>query len=94
VLPADRSIAKPPASTIRNCHCHARTQGRALPCDRTAQLQLKGVKVTDLSSFFEQYKSRVRIDLLRESWFIFGDGFRQVPHVCEATLILLRAACC
>jgi sugar transferase (PEP-CTERM system associated) len=33
--------------------------------------------LTDLSAFFEQYHSKVRIDLLRESWFIFGDGFRQ-----------------
>ena len=33
--------------------------------------------MTDLSAFYEQYHSKVRIDLLRESWFIFGDGFRQ-----------------
>lgn len=52
-------------------------RGGALPLTDLLNVKLKGVKVTDLSAFFEQYKSRVKIDLLRESWFIFGDGFRQ-----------------
>ena len=52
-------------------------RGGALPLTELLNCKLRGVKVTDLSSFFEKHRSRVQIDLLRESWFIFGDGFRQ-----------------
>ena len=52
-------------------------RGGSLPLTELLNCKLRGIKVTDLSSFFEQHRSRVQIDLLRESWFIFGDGFRQ-----------------
>jgi sugar transferase (PEP-CTERM system associated) len=52
-------------------------RGGGLPLADLLDCKLKGIKVTDLSGFFENYKSRIRIDLLRESWFIFGEGFRQ-----------------
>lgn len=52
-------------------------RGGTLPLTDLLNCKLQGIKVTDLSAFFEQYHSKVRIDLLRESWFIFGDGFRQ-----------------
>ena len=52
-------------------------RGGTLPLADLLNCKLNGVKITDLSSFFEKYNSKVRIDLLRESWFIFGDGFRQ-----------------
>ena len=52
-------------------------RGGALPLTDLLNAKLEGVKVTDLSSFFERYQGKVKIDLLRESWFIFGNGFRQ-----------------
>jgi sugar transferase (PEP-CTERM system associated) len=52
-------------------------RGGSLPLAELLECKLKGIKVTDLATFFENYKSRIRIDSLRESWFIFGDGFRQ-----------------
>lgn len=52
-------------------------RGGTLPLTDLLNCKLQGIKVTDLSAFYEQYHSKVRIDLLRESWFIFGDGFRQ-----------------
>ena len=52
-------------------------RGGTLPLTELLNCKLQGIKVTDLSAFYEQYHSKVRIDLLRESWFIFGDGFRQ-----------------
>ena len=52
-------------------------RGGTLPLTDLLNCKLKGIKVTDLSAFYEQHQSKVRIDLLRESWFIFGDGFRQ-----------------
>lgn len=52
-------------------------RGGTLPLTDLLNCKLQGIKVTDLSAFYEQHQSKVRIDLLRESWFIFGDGFRQ-----------------
>lgn len=52
-------------------------RGGSLPLTDLIDCKLHGVKVTDLSSFFEQYQDKVRIDLLTEGWFIFGNGFRQ-----------------
>ncbi len=62
-------------------------RGGTLPLTDLLNCKLQGIKVTDLSAFFEQYHSKVRIDLLRESWFIFGDGFRQ--H--KARLVVKRS---
>jgi sugar transferase (PEP-CTERM system associated) len=39
--------------------------------------KLVGVTVTDLSTFFERTAGQVRVDSLRASWLIYGDGFRQ-----------------
>ena len=39
--------------------------------------KLVGVKVTDLSTFFEHTAGQIRVDSLRASWLIYGDGFRQ-----------------
>ncbi len=36
-----------------------------------------GVRVLNLSSHFERTLGQVRLDFLRASWLIFGDGFRQ-----------------
>ena len=79
ILPADRSIGETTGqhNVSEIVIAMRERRGGALPLTELLNCKLKGVKVTDLSSFFEQYKSRVRIDLLRESWFIFGDGFRQ-----------------
>ena len=38
---------------------------------------LPGVRVLDLSTYFERALGQVRLDSLRASWLIFGDGFRQ-----------------
>lgn len=38
---------------------------------------MAGIKVLDLSSFFERVRGQVRIDSLRASWLIYGEGFRQ-----------------
>ena len=36
-----------------------------------------GVRVLDLSSFYERAVGQLRLDSLHASWLIFGDGFRQ-----------------
>ncbi len=39
--------------------------------------RLAGVRVLDVSSYFERAFGQVRLDSLRASWLIFGEGFRQ-----------------
>ncbi len=61
--------------------------------------RLAGVKVTDLSSFFERTSGQIRVDSLRASWLIYGDGFRQgflrtavkrcFDVVCSLVLLIL-----
>jgi sugar transferase (PEP-CTERM system associated) len=52
-------------------------RGSTLPMDALLQCKLKGIKVTDLSAFLERIQGRIRLDGLRASTLIYGDGFRQ-----------------
>ncbi|GAB4169174.1 MAG: TIGR03013 family PEP-CTERM/XrtA system glycosyltransferase [Rhodocyclaceae bacterium] len=52
-------------------------RGGVLPLRDMLDCKLRGVQVTDLSSFFERFHGQVRIDTLHPSWLIYGDGFRQ-----------------
>jgi sugar transferase (PEP-CTERM system associated) len=52
-------------------------RGGVLPLRELLDCKLAGVTVNDLSSFFERMRGQVRLDSLRASWLIYGDGFRQ-----------------
>jgi len=52
-------------------------RGGVLPIRELLDCKLRGVRVMDLSSFFERVQGQVRIDSLKASWLIYGDGFRQ-----------------
>lgn len=52
-------------------------RGGVLPIRELLDCKLAGVRVIDLSSFFERVQGQVRLDSLRASWLIYGDGFRQ-----------------
>jgi sugar transferase (PEP-CTERM system associated) len=52
-------------------------RGGVLPLRELLDCKMRGVKVYDLSSFFERARGQVRIDSLRASWLIYGEGFRQ-----------------
>jgi sugar transferase (PEP-CTERM system associated) len=52
-------------------------RGGVLPLRELLDCRLGGVKVTDLSRFFERVHGRVPIDSVKASWLIYGDGFRQ-----------------
>ncbi len=52
-------------------------RGGVLPLRELLGCKLAGVTVNDLSSFFERMRGQVRLDSLRASWLIYGDGFRQ-----------------
>ena len=52
-------------------------RGGVLPLRELLDCKMRGVKVYDLSTFYERVRGQVRIDTLKASWLIFGDGFRQ-----------------
>ena len=48
-----------------------------MPLGELLDCKLGGVRVLDLSTCFERVLGQVRLDSLRASWLIFGEGFRQ-----------------
>jgi sugar transferase (PEP-CTERM system associated) len=76
-------------------------RGGVLPLRELLDCKLLGVRVLDLSSFYERAVGQLRLDTLHASWMIFGDGFRQgflrafvkrVFDLAAATLLLALAA--
>lgn len=75
-------------------------RGGVLPLRELLDCKLEGVRIADLSSFFERVQGQVKLDSLRASWLIYGDGFRQglirtfvkrVFDICAALLLLVLA---
>lgn len=75
-------------------------RGGALPLRELLDCKLNGVRVLDLSSFFERVQGQVPVDSLRASWLIYGDGFRQgwartlvkrCFDLCAAIMLLVLA---
>jgi sugar transferase (PEP-CTERM system associated) len=52
-------------------------RGGGLPVQQLLECRLNGVKVTELSSFFERECGQLRLDALNASWMVLGEGFRQ-----------------
>ncbi len=52
-------------------------RGGALPVSQLLDCKLRGVQITDLQSFFERELGQIRLDSLKASWLVFGEGFRQ-----------------
>lgn len=52
-------------------------RGGALPVSQLLDCKLRGVQITDLQSFFERELGQVRLDSLKASWLVFGEGCRQ-----------------
>jgi sugar transferase (PEP-CTERM system associated) len=52
-------------------------RGGVLPLQSLLECRLNGVQITDLAGFFERVHSRVPIELLKVSWLIYGNGYRQ-----------------
>jgi sugar transferase (PEP-CTERM system associated) len=48
-----------------------------LPVQELLKCRLKGVKITELSTFFEREYRQVLLDSLNPSWMVLGEGFRQ-----------------
>jgi sugar transferase (PEP-CTERM system associated) len=52
-------------------------RGSKLPLRELLDCKLNGIRILDMPSFYERVRRQVRLDSLRASWLIYGDGFRQ-----------------
>jgi sugar transferase (PEP-CTERM system associated) len=52
-------------------------RGGALPVSQLLDCKLRGIQVTDLQTFFERELGQIRLDTLKASWLVFGEGCRQ-----------------
>lgn len=82
---ADRvlSDAAPLEETVNRFRVHEvivavrEQRGGLLPLSQLLNCRLRGIRVTDLSGFFERMTGQVPVDSLKASWLIYGAGFRQ-----------------
>ena len=52
-------------------------RGGGFPMQQLLECRMKGVKVTELPTFFEREYRQVLLDSINPSWMVLGDGFRQ-----------------
>jgi sugar transferase (PEP-CTERM system associated) len=52
-------------------------RGGVLPVDQLLACRTFGVRVTDLSAFYERMRGEMPVEALKASWLIYGKGFRQ-----------------
>lgn len=81
----------------------ALTERRAgsMPLRELLDCKLSGVRVFDLSTYFERMLGQIRIDFVNAGWLVFGDGFNQgltrtvikrmFDVLCSTLLIVLAA---
>jgi len=55
----------------------ANQRGGVLPLRQLLECKAHGLRVTNLSGFFERLRGEVPIETLKASWLIYGDGFKQ-----------------
>lgn len=55
----------------------AERRGGSMPLRELLDCRVQGIRVLDISSFFEKELGQIRLDSLYAGWLIFGDGFRQ-----------------
>lgn len=81
----------------------ALTERRAgsMPLRELLDCKLAGIRVFDLSTYFERMLGQIRIDFVNAGWLVFGDGFNQgltrtvvkrvFDVVCSIALIVVSA---
>jgi hypothetical protein len=48
-----------------------------MPLRELLDCKLSGVRVFDITTYFERMLGQIRIDFVNAGWLIFGDGFNQ-----------------
>lgn len=55
----------------------SRDRRLTLPINELLECKLSGVRVMDLTTFFERESGRIELESLNGSWLVFADGFQQ-----------------
>ena len=73
----------------------------SMPLRELLDCKLSGVRVFDITTYFERMLGQIRIDFVNAGWLIFGDGFNQGFYrtavkrifdiLCSLVLIILPA---
>jgi sugar transferase (PEP-CTERM system associated) len=73
----------------------------SMPLRELLDCKLSGVRVFDITTYFERMLGQIRIDFVNAGWLIFGDGFNQGFYrtavkrifdiLCSLVLIVLAA---
>ena len=73
----------------------------SMPLRELLDCKLAGVRVFDVTTYFERMLGQIRIDYVNAGWLVFGDGFNQGVYrttvkrifdiVCSMVLILLAS---
>ena len=73
----------------------------SMPLRELLDCKLAGVRVFDVTTYFERMLGQIRIDYVNAGWLVFGDGFNQGFYrtlvkrifdlICSAVLILLAS---
>ncbi|MDH4393688.1 MAG: TIGR03013 family PEP-CTERM/XrtA system glycosyltransferase [Aquabacterium sp.] len=73
----------------------------SMPLRELLDCKLSGVRVFDVTTYFERMLGQIRIDFVNAGWLIFGDGFNQGFYrtavkrifdiLCSSVLIILAA---
>jgi len=69
-------------------------RGGVLPVSQLLNCRLRGIRITDLSAFFERVTGEVPVNSLKASWLIYGEGFRQgwIRRLIKRTFDLATSA--
>lgn len=72
-------------------------RGGGLPMDELLECKLKGIKVVELSTFFERETGQLQLESLSASWMVLSEGFqngltrdliKRVFDLCVSSIIL------
>jgi len=76
-------------------------RGGSMPLRELLDCKISGIRVSDMSTYFERMLGQIRIDHVRAGWLIFGDGFHQGLYrtaakrlfdlLCAVLLLVLAA---
>ena len=76
-------------------------RGGGMPMDELLECRSAGVRISDLSTYFERVLGQIRIDQLHPGWLIFGKGFNHSIYrdvakrifdiICSCLLLAMAA---
>lgn len=76
-------------------------RGGGIPMDQLLECRIRGISVLNLAGFCEKTKREVRLDSLKASWLVYGEGFiqgsfrrfmKRLFDIISSTILLVATA--